>query len=60
MHFEIYDRVKIVNSSDSRLDGRIGTLMGTYGENSSIVVFDIPPPDYNPAIVVVNQIIERL
>jgi len=59
-NLQVYDRVKIVNSSDSGLDGQAGTVMGIYGGNSTIILFDIKPQEYDPAIVVVNQIIEKI
>jgi hypothetical protein len=60
MRPEIQDRVKIIGSGDSELDGQIATVVGFYGPDSSIILFDISPADYNPAIVVVNQIIEAI
>ena len=55
----LFDRVKISKSSDPRLDGQLATVMGFYGPHSSIILFDTKPEHYNPAIVVVNQIIEE-
>jgi hypothetical protein len=56
---EIYDRVRIVNSTDPRLDGQEATVMGMYGE-SFIVLFDSRPEGYAPAAVFVPAIIEKV
>lgn len=57
---ELYDRVKVVGSSDPALDGAKASVLGFYGQNSTIILFDRRPEGYDPAIVVVNQIIEKV
>lgn len=57
---QVHDRVRVVNSCDDRIEGQHATVMGFYGDHSTIILFDIAPWEYNPAIVVVNQIIERI
>ena len=56
---EMYDRVRIVNSTDPRIEGQKATVMGMYGE-SYIILFDSRPQDYTPAIVVVPAIVEKV
>lgn len=54
------DRVVIANSSDTYLDGTKGTVMGDYGTDAVIVVFDIAPRGYHPAIVAVRPIVRKV
>lgn len=53
------DRVVIVDSSDPTLDGTKGTVMGDYGTDAVIVLFDVPPRGYHPAIVAVRPIVKK-
>ena len=57
---ELYSRVKIVNSGDPDLDGIKAIVLGFYGSSSAIVLLDKRPSNYDPAIVVVKEIIEEI
>lgn len=57
--FKVSDRVRIVKSTDPDLEGQVGTIMGFYSW-IPIVVFDVPPPNCNPAIVMTPHCLERI
>lgn len=59
---KVGNKVKFVKTSDPRLDDVTGIVIGYYGKNSnmncSIVLFDVQPEDYDPAIVITNACLE--
>lgn len=56
---KIFTRIRIV-SLDSTLSGCIGTVIGHYGKEASIVLLDDPPKKYDNGIVIVDVCIEEL
>lgn len=57
---ELYSRVKVINSGDPSLDNTKATVLGFYGAHSAIILLDNRPGSYDPAIVVVKEIIEEI
>jgi len=56
--FELYDRVKLVKTTDPVLDGQPATVVGYHGQDA-IVLFDGKPQNYNRAMVITVQCLER-
>ena len=59
MKFEINDWV-MVESTDSALDGYMATVKGFHFPNGCIILFDIVPEDYNPAIVITENCLKKI
>lgn len=58
---QVFDRVKVVNSNDIRLEGYTATIMGFYRDDETpIILFDILPQGYTPAIVMTLHCLERI
>lgn len=56
---EVMNRVRVMKTTDSDLDGKLATIMGFYGPDA-IVLFDNKPQKHNPAIVLTIHCLERI
>lgn len=50
MNLEVYDKVKLHKTGNPELEGQAATIMGWNAPEYAIVVFDIKPEGYAPAI----------
>lgn len=57
--FSVYDLVEFQNTSDDKLDGKIGTVLGFVDNGYPIVLFDDTPTGYNPAIMISEACLKK-
>ncbi len=56
---KVFDKVRVMRTTDPRLDGQSATIMGFHGLDA-IIVFDFFLPDRDPALVITIHCLERI
>jgi hypothetical protein len=57
--FVVFDKVKVVKTTDPLLDDQTAKIVG-FHMHGAIILFDGKPVNYNPAMVISTHCLERI